>query len=323
MYVIMVMAPFFVTAQGMVGINTSNPRSTLEVNGSLRVDSVNPIKNPKRFAVISDSNTLDYISQDSLVKLLSKTDSSDLCDLDGKVIPELFFSSPGTYMNNCNQWIGGFVNSSVPILITYDHINYSQRRDFVSDWLSANTCHSRIKIGNNIFVMLLNWSTNEHRIYRYSYGSLSSGGILTPLTTQTIPTGGSVPVYLFYDGTYFLLTYKAGNSANQFIISRYSFNGTSLIYIDDVVFIPPANLSTYSIHAIQKSGNFYYIESIITPDEVSVSKYNINGSYAGIEKRFYTTVANSLNFISIGSMIYIYYNFTAGPTSTIQKFKLF
>lgn len=320
---IIIMAPFFVNAQGGVGINTDTPRSTLEINGSLRIDSVQPIKNPKRIAVLSDSNTVDYVSIDSLVKLFSKPDSSDLCDLDGKVITELFFSSPGTYMDNCEQWVGSFFSSSVASLLTYDYNNYSQRRDFYSDWPSVNSCYSRIKIGNNIFVFLYSSSTNQYAVYKYSYGLLSNGGIPIPFSGQTIPLSPLGTVYLFYNGDDFMLTYKAGNSSNQFVVSRYSFNGSSLTYIDDIIFNPPISLSSYGIYSVQKSGNFYYLESIISSNEVSISKYNTDGSYTGTEKRFYVPVANSMNLISIGSTIYIYYNFTAGPTPTIQKLKLF
>lgn len=322
MYVIMVMAPFFVTAQGMVGINTSNPRSTLEVNGSLRVDSVNPIKNPKRFAVISDSNTLDYISQDSLVKLLSKPDSSDLCDLDGKSMVELFFSTPGTYMDNCNQLVGSPLNSTSPTLLTFDNINYLQNRDMYLDWLFLAACYSRLKIDSNIFVNLFSGSS-EQRIYRYKYGLLSSGGTLVSFLGQSIPNPPYTVVHMYYDGSYFLFDYKAGNNSNRWTFSRYNFNGASLLYVNDITFIPPPSLSGFYITSLQKINSFYYLQIYLSSNEVSISKYTSSGVFTGLERRIYTTGYNKLNLVYIGGTLYLYYNNNDGSNPILRKLNLF
>lgn len=320
--IMMVITPIFAQT-GTVGINTSNPRSTLEINGTLRIDSAYPIIHPKKFVVFSDSNTVDYIAFDSLQKQLSQPDPSDPCDLDGKVIPELYFSSPGTYMDDCDHWVGGPYNISSLLLITHDPENYTARRDLFLDWSIANACYNRIKIGSDIFVFLYNNIVKEYRVYHYIYGSLSSGGTLITLTGQIIPINPTGIPRLFYDGMYFLVTYKAGNASNQFIVSRYTFNGTSLVYIDDITFTPPALLATYTIYSLQKEGNFYYAQMTINPNETSISKYNNDGSYAGIEKRLYTVGSNNIHLVNIGSKLYLYYTFGGGPTLSFRKLNPF
>lgn len=320
---IIIMAPFFVNAQGGVGINTDTPRSTLEINGSLRIDSVKPIKNPKRIAVLSDSNTVDYVSIDSLIKLFSKPDSSDLCDLDGKSITELFFSTPGIYSDNCNQLVGGTNNTNSSQLLIYDNVSYVQFHDMYLDWSTMAACYSRLKVGSNIFVNLFSGSS-EQRIYRYTYSSLSSGGTLVPFIGQSIPNPPYTIVRMYYDGTYHLFDYKAGNNSNRWLISRYNFNGSSFVYIDDINFVPPLSLSNFYIYSLQKSlTGFYYLEMYLNANEVSISKYNLDGSYTGEERRIYVTGYNKLNLVSIGGTLYLYYNNNDGSNPIFRKFNLF
>lgn len=317
------MTSFFAHGQGAVGIGTSNPRSTLEINGTLRVDSTKPINNPKRIAVLSDSNTVDYISTDSLMKLFSKPDSSDLCDLDGKSMMELFFSTPGLYSDDCEYLVGGPLTTSSPIIMTYDEVNYLQSRDIYLDWSGVVGCYNRVKIGSNIFTNIFGFP-NAQRIYRYSYGNFSTGGTLVSLVGQTIPIPPLTLINLYYDGVYFLFDYKAGNSTNQLIVSRYSFNGTSFIYINDITFVPPPALSGYFFNSLQKASNgFYYLQMYISSNEFSISKYNTNGTYAGQEKRMYVTGYNKINMISIGGIIYLYYNNNDGSSPTFRKMTLF
>jgi len=323
MIVIVVMASFFAHGQGAVGIGTSNPRSTLEINGTLRVDSTKPINNPKRIAVLSDSNTVDYISTDSLMKLFSKPDSSDLCDLDGKSMMELFFSTPGLYSDDCEYLVGGPLNINGPKIITYDPINFFQFRDVYLDWISAASCYNRLKVGSNILVNLFALA-GEQRFYKYTYGLLSAGGTLMTFIGQSMPASPVGLIRVYYDGSYFLFDYKTGNSSNQFTMSRYNLSGTSFIYVDDITFIPPAALSGYFFNSLQKASNgFYYLQIYLSSSELSITKYNPDGTYTGQDKRMYVTGFNKINMISIGGIIYLYYNNNDGSSPTFRKMTLF
>ena len=95
-----------------------------------------------------------------------------------------------------------------------------------------------------------------------------------------------------------------------------------MLYVDDIIFaVPPVLGSNFS--TLQKGGNgFYYMLIPINSAEISISKYNPDGSYTGKEKRIYAMGFNSVNMISIGGTIYLYYN-SSGNSPVFRKMNLF
>jgi hypothetical protein len=312
----------------VLGIGTLDPDINVKVDivspdkPSLKLDSIPTYLKPKYFLAFDDSERIvGKYSLDSLKELLKKDDTLLDCDLDGKIITETFFWTVPTYIDQCGYWIGSTANSGLR-LVTYDTLNFMQTRSVLTDWLDASTCHGRVKMGSNLLVNIKAATTSEQRIYWYPYGSLTNTtGTMISFTGQTIPVSPANISKMFYDGQYFLFSYKAGNNTNELTFSKYTFNGSSLLYVGDITFSPPASLNSLPFKSLTKGLNgFYYIQLNINSTEASISKYDSSGNYTGSEIRI-PMDGHTTSLISIGGTIYIYYN--SVDLHTTKKLRLF
>lgn len=130
-----------------------------------------------------------------------------------------------------------------------------QARNLSLDFIGANEVNSIVMLGNYIYVLGTENSTNPDTkaVYRYSKSNLSTGGTLMTFsgTQQLINTNSRV--LMTSDGTYFYFSFNAGNSTNSYVISKYSLVGTTLTYISSISY----GLNPIQDFAVLANGKIY------------------------------------------------------------------
>ncbi len=259
--IITLVMPFFSNAQ-MVGIGTSNPRSTLEINGSVRIDSVKPITNPKRIAVLSDSNTVDYIPADTLKKIFSQNSDQvkDMIPLGMNGFGTGSYNPLKSYFRNTDSVITSY-NGSNGVLVVQVKGKNPQTKDVLVDFPAAlsgdNKISSGIVLGTNLYLMIHNIQTGVRKLARYNALNISAAPTVMTFSGSTVlingPASSSTPeVVMSYDGTYFYFNNDCGNSTNDNIIAKYSLSGTTLNYISSTTLIGGnTHVRTYLVHPIK------------------------------------------------------------------------
>jgi len=132
-------------------------------------------------------------------------------------------------------------------------IGYEERAT-TSDWASASVLTSAVILGGFVYVMIRD-ASNNYRVYRYTQTNLAAGGTLMTIATQAFSTTGGTDVGMFCDGTNFYFNYQAGNSANDYILSKYTLSGTTLTHSSNITCGSTANSLRRVV--VDLSGNIY------------------------------------------------------------------
>jgi hypothetical protein len=114
----------------------------------------------------------------------------------------------------------------------------SQSRNVTSDWATANNGINSVTSPDGVYLFLMIRDTvpTVCRVYRYTLANLSAGGTLCTFSGQTLGTSGTVGNHSFTTdgaGNYYF-NYKAGNSANSYVVSKYTLSGTTFTYVSDI-----------------------------------------------------------------------------------------
>ncbi len=170
-----------------------------------------------------------------------------------------------------------------------------QSRAFTSDWAAADSISSTVQIGAYLYVLLLDNST-AYRVYRYDKTNLAAGGTLMTFSGQSLAYNNDQQV-MSSDGTSFYFNNKAGNSANTYVISKYSLSGTTLTYVSDITCGSTAN-DGYRIVNVVAGGDIYLCENTGV-----VKRFNSSGT---LQTTYGTVGANSMTWHSQnGTAIYL------------------
>lgn len=227
---------------GGVGINTDTPRSTLEINGTLRIDSTNHIPNPKKLAVVSDSNTLDYVHTDTLIKKITD-------DINTKNVPDMIplgmnnFGNPyipmrSFYRDNDSVLIKRSSNSGT-ILVLIKNRNPQTKIlsvDFPAVLNGDNIVNSAVSLNGYVYILVHNIKTGTRTVARYLVTNISNPPTIITFSGPVLLTNGPInssspDVLMSYDGTSFFFNFASGSNPNDNLISKYSLVGTNLINI--------------------------------------------------------------------------------------------
>ena len=186
-----------------------------------------------------------------------------------------------------------------------------QQRVITSDWASASTCNSIITLGAYVYMLFVD-ASNNYRVYRYAYNAVSSGGTLMTISGQSFATTGGANVNMMTDGTYFYFNYKGGNSANDYVISKYSLSGTTLTYVSDITCGAAANVAQ-RILQVDSSTNIYVMS---TTDNI-IRKHNSSGTLQATSIAYNNANLTNTNYC-LGTAVYIGYN---TPTANRPKYQ--
>lgn len=110
------------------------------------------------------------------------------------------------------------------------------------------------------------------------------------ISGQAFTTTGGGNVGMSCDGTNFWFNNKAGNSANDYVISKYTLSGTTLTYVSDVTCGSAAgSMTNFGISAV---GNFYGVSS----SDSKLRKFNSSGTIQYTTTATYSNIAGIYNF---------------------------
>lgn len=178
-----------------------------------------------------------------------------------------------------------------------------QKRTFTTDWASAAESTSIVLLGAYVYLFLRDGS-NNYRVYRYDRTNLSSGGTLMTISGQSFSTTGGTDVRMCSDGTAFYFNYKAGNSANDYIISKYTLSGTTLTYSSDITC--GASSGVMSSFQVDLSGNIFAEKN----SDKTYRKYNSSGTLQ--------TTSSALNDVSASRLSRIGLSFYVNISATLN-----
>lgn len=174
-------------------------------------------------------------------------------------------NTPRAVWADAEAYIAGAGTTLSLEISTYGH----QTRVVTSDWASAANINSTIVLGDYVYVLLYQ-TTTAYRVYRYDKTDLSAGGTLMTFSGQSLIYVANTQ-YMTTDGTYFYFTHKAGNSANNYVISKYSLSGTTLTYVSDITC--GATAAFANGFSADTSGNIYGVHT-----DKTIRKFNSSGT---------------------------------------------
>lgn len=146
-----------------------------------------------------------------------------------------------------------------------------QERNTTSDWASATAVYNVVVIGAFIYVLLLQSGT-AYRVYRYAKNNIAAGGTLITFSGQNLAYS-SDGMQMTSNGTSFFFSFKAGNSANDYVISRYTFSGTTFTYVSDITCGSTGGVANF-FAKVDSSNNVWLIDTA----DWRVRKYNSSGT---------------------------------------------
>jgi len=189
-------------------------------------------------------------------------------------------------------------------LIAIGGSEHYQLRDTGSDWADINNIWGVFKSGNYCYVLFQDTDTapDEWRIYRYAVDDLASGGTQCTFSGTAPDLTVDVNLRMAFDGTYMYLNYDGGNSANAYVIAKYSVSGTAFTYVSSIT-CGAATLGFNANFAVVADGSIYTIDTT----NRNISKFNSGGTLQ------YTDDANTMTtahekFSNIEGTLYCYNN---------------
>lgn len=187
---------------------------------------------------------------------------------------------------------------------------YLQSRDITTDWASATSITSAVNLGSYIYVLVRDVS-NNYRLYRFANNNLSAGGTLMTISGQAFSTSGGAELKVTSNGTDFFFNFKGGNSANSYVVSKYTLSSTTLTYVSDITCGSTAG-SVASL-AVDSSENIYGFSS----SDAAIRKFNSSGTLQ------YTTgvYRSSASVGNIGTAYYLGYRVDPGGGATSAQFE--
>lgn len=273
---------------GGVGINTNTPRSTLEINGTLRVDSTNHIPNPKKLAVLSDSNTLDYLYTDTLIKKITD-------DINIKNVPEMIPWNRNTYFGSGGGYpFTNYYRDNDSVLVANQRPNSAvlwvfiknrnpQYRDVASDFGATTSSDlqlgSAVVIGGYLYLLGVN-SSGVRKLNRYNLSNISLGPTAITFSGSKVLTNSSGEIAMSCDGEYFYFSHECGiNTTTDNVITKHSLSGTTLSYVSTTTLIgATGNVAALIVHPIKG----YVVKKPSQP----IKNFNLDGTWRGFSNNF-------------------------------------
>ncbi len=171
-----------------------------------------------------------------------------------------------------------------------------QYRLITTDWASATNLASGVRIGAYIYALFFDVS-NNYRLYRYDRTDLSAGGTLMTISGQAFSTTGGANVRMTSDHSAIYFNYKGGNSANDYVVSRYTLSGTTITYASDITCGSTAN----SVRGFMVDGstNIYGMSSA----DGKIRKFNSSGTLQYTTAVYLALASSDIGVIADGMYV--------------------
>jgi hypothetical protein len=131
-----------------------------------------------------------------------------------------------------------------------------QTRTITADWAQADRCLSACLIGAYLYAVLLDDGTATARVYRYDKTNLAAGGTVMTTSGQAIGTTKGDWLMVADSNGAVYMTGKAGGSASNHIISKYTISGTVLTWVSNTT-CGSTSTNFERLLKVDASGNFY------------------------------------------------------------------
>lgn len=194
--------------------------------------------------------------------------------------------------------------ASAPTIQLTHESNIPQKRDLTSDWADADEPVSSVIIGQYLYVLILDNGTapDTYRVYRYAVNDLSAGGTLMSFSGAVQLTTTNDAVLMTSDGTNFYFSFEAGNSANSYVLAKYSLSGTTLTYVSSIT----CGSTAITLFIVNASGNLYTKSSDV------ITKFNSSG----VSQYSTTLLSNTFNIFNVLDNYYL----TTSSTTAIKMY---
>lgn len=137
-----------------------------------------------------------------------------------------------------------------------------QRRDVSSDWAAIDSMWGGVIIGKYLYVLMQDTGAtpDEWQIWRYAIDNLASGGSLITFSGTAPDLTTDSNLRITSDGTFVYINYDGGNSANAYVIAKYSISGTVFTYVNSIT-CGSATLGFNQSFAVRKDGSIYTVDT--------------------------------------------------------------
>jgi len=185
-----------------------------------------------------------------------------------------------------------YICKSTTILKVAGEAYRPQTRDVTADWASAQNVYCAVIIGNYLYVLMYDASTNQ-RVYRYDPTNLSAGGTLMTFSGGSLGTTNGT--LMSSDGTNFYFSSDGGNSANTYVLAKYTVSGTTFTYVSSIT----CGSTAFNRYWVKASGDIY----AATTDGF-LHKYNSSGTQQWVtDDRFFYTISGG-SALNIADTLY-------------------
>lgn len=173
-----------------------------------------------------------------------------------------------------------YICKSTTILKVAGESYRPQTHDVTIDWASAQTIFCAVIIGSYLYVLMYDASTNQ-RVYRYDPTNLAAGGTLMTFSGGSLGTTNGA--LMTSDGTNFYFSADGGNSANTYVLAKYTLSGTTFTYVSSIT----CGSTAFNRYWVKASGDIY----AATTDGF-LHKYNSSGTQQWVtDDRFFVTLS--------------------------------
>ncbi len=195
-------------------------------------------------------------------------------------------------------------SATTPTIELIHESNIPQLRDLTADWADADDPVSSVIIGQYLYVLVLDNGTSPdtYRVYRYAVNNLAAGGTLMTFAGATTLTTTNDAILMTSDGTNFYFSFNAGNSANSYVLAKYTLSGTTLTYVSSITCGSTA-ITSFMVNA---SGNIYTKSSDV------ITKFNSSG----VSQYSTTLLSNTFNIFNVLDNYYL----TTTSTTAVKIF---
>lgn len=222
---------------------------------------------------MSDGDVVSYNATNDEFELKQPTTTT----VPGPTVINVNPLSPSTDMPD-TMWLDTFMlvthrNSGNGFAVAQDGVKI-QARNATSEWADSNEIRSIVVLGLYLYILAVDTdpATDTWRVYRYLLSDITSSPTQMTFSGSNQLTATNSRLTMSCDGTDFYFTYLAGNSANDYVIGKYTLSGTTLTYSSTITLAgTPALLN--SRFNLDTSGNIYIIDS-----SSQISKFNSSGT---------------------------------------------
>lgn len=143
--------------------------------------------------------------------------------------------------------------------------NQPPQQTYASTHISGgDTINSFVVLGSYVYILVTETSTtpDTKAVYRCPINDIASAGTIMTYSGAIGLVNANTDIKMTSDGTYIYLSFQAGNSANSYVLSKFSVSGTVLTYVADVT----CGSAAISDFVVLATGNIYAHSAVDTND---------------------------------------------------------